>query len=414
VGEGWRRTIALVVAAAMIGAVSACGQNQTTPSAMPGTSAPATPGSSPTEAAPDWQVADIEQPSTVTEAPSGAPVFCSPCHAPQADLLFGVVRSRLGLVAIGVERPVPTLAAVWTSPDGRHWSRVHDFPAEDGTGALAVTADSSRIVIVGADRGGAAAWSSTDGRTWTRAPRSLQLEGPGGGTGMFAVTSWRGGFVAAGHRDDPAHGRASAAVWRSPDGISWQRVADDAPFAGERILGLAATDSAIVAVGGTDISAGAPGLAWRSTDGYHWTRQATPGLAAGAPQAVTARDSGFVAVGVNANDTGSAVWSSPDGSSWTEVSKQEAFQANGAPLRMAAVAPTVAGLVAVGWVSDGGNGSAVVWQSTDGSKWQRKNAIPSFSGAKMDGVTEGPIELVAVGTAGYPDNDQATVWLGPG
>jgi len=32
----------------------------------------------------------------------------------------------------------------------------------------------------------------------------------------------------------------------------------------------------------------------------------------------------------------------------------------------------------------------------------------------MDGVTSGPLGLVAVGTAGYPDNDQSTVWLGPG
>ena len=411
---GSRRTVAAVIAAVGIAAMSGCGQSQRSSGPSPEPSSGATAGASPTVGLSGWQVADIEQPSTVTEAPSSAPVFCSPCHAPQADLLFAVARTSVGLVAVGIERPVPTLAAVWISPDGRQWSRVHDFPAEDGTGALAVAADGARVVIVGADRRGGAAWSSTDGRTWTRAPRSPQLEGPDGGTGMFAVTTWRGGFLAGGHRDDPAHAEAHAAVWHSADGLAWQRGADDPPFAGARILGLAATDSAIVAVGGTDTSAGPPGLAWRSSDGDHWTRISSPAVAAGVPQAVTSRDGRFIAVGVNANDTGSTVWSSPDGSTWTKIPNQESFQANGSPLRMAAVAPTASGLVAVGWQWDGGNGSAAVWQSADGTSWGRESAVPSFSGAKMDGVTSGPLGLVAVGTAGYPDNDQSTVWLGPG
>jgi hypothetical protein len=398
-----------VAAALLLTVIAGCGPG---PTASPHTSPSATAIGSPGVST-DWEVATIEQPASVTSAPSGAPVFCSPCHPAQADLLFGVVRSPFGLIAVGVERPVPTMAAVWTSPDGGHWSRVNEFPADDGTAALAATADTRRVVIVGADHGGATSWSSTDGRTWTRAPRSTQLGGPDGGTSMLAVTPWHDGFIAAGHRDDPAHGKAAGAVWRSADGIAWRRIVEDQAFAGARIMGLASTDRTIVAVGGTDRDAGPPGVAWTSQDGEHWKRVASASPASGPMRAVTAVGAAFIAVGLNADDTGAAVWSSRDGIEWLAVPEQESFQAHGQPIRMAAVARSANGLVAVGWKSDGGNGSAVVWNSPDGIEWRRTEGVPSFSGAEMDGVTAGPVGLVAVGTSGYPDNDQAQVWIGP-
>jgi hypothetical protein len=77
---------------------------------------------------------------------------------------------------------------------------------------------------------------------------------------------------------------------------------------------------------------------------------------------------------------------------------------------MYAAAPSSVGLVAVGWKSDAANGSAVVWISPDGTRWQRTPDLPTFFGAEITGVVAAGPGLVGVGTGGYPDNDNASVW----
>ncbi len=64
---------------------------------------------------------------------------------------------------------------------------------------------------------------------------------------------------------------------------------------------------------------------------------------------------------------------------------QDAFHFYGLPVRMQAVAFGPAGLVAGGWRSDPGKGSAVVWTSPDGQHWSSAWQT-SFSGAQIDAV----------------------------
>lgn len=355
-----------------------------------------------------WDAAGVDQPAALTDAPSAAPRFCSPCHG-QATLMFGVARTGFGLVAVGVQEP-PATAAAWLSGDGRQWARVTAFPAADGSAAVAIAASGQRAVAVGSGHEGALSWVTTDGSTWTQSPPSPALAGPAGGTHMQAVVAWQGGFVAGGSHDDPAAGHTAGAIWVSSDGLAWRRVSADASFGGTRVLGLAADAGTLVAVGTSGDETHGNAVAWVSHDGLRWDRVASPALTAGIMRAVTTDSAGFVAVGLGSADDQAQAWVSHDGNDWQVVPDSPALHVGQLPMRMYAVAPSNVGLVAVGWKSDAGNGSGVAWISSDGLGWLRILDLPTFSGAEITGVVAGGPGLVGVGSSGYPDNDNAAAW----
>jgi hypothetical protein len=131
-------------------------------------------------------------------------------------------------------------------------------------------------------------------------------------------------------------------------------------------------------------------------------------------RAVAAGTRGFVAVGLNGDDSGARAWTSPDGRVWTAVPDAPSLRYYTSPLRMQSIAATPDGFVVGGWRSDAGNGSAVAWTSPDGVTWTQLPWQPSFSGGEMSGVAASGGSILAVGRTGYPDNNQATIWLGAG
>jgi hypothetical protein len=130
--------------------------------------------------------------------------------------------------------------------------------------------------------------------------------------------------------------------------------------------------------------------------------------------AVISTGPGFVAVGENVDQTAAAAWTSTDGSGWLSVSAQPALDNGGLQMVMTAVsASTGGGIVAAGWRTDAGNGSAVVWRSADGTSWTRLAQDNTFSGAGLSCVIGTP-RLMVGGTMGWPDTHAAEVWLPPG
>ncbi len=380
-----------------------------------GTSAPAPIAS--TAASPSgspWTRVEVREPGVVTDAPPGSPpVFCSPCHAAQISLAFAVASTPFGLVAIGIQEP-PAFAVAWVSSDARTWKRVADFPADEGSAALAIAAGAGRVVVVGRDNAGATSWESTDGTRWSRSPDSAALAGPAGATQMTSITAWNGQFIAVGYSDDPIHGTATAAAWSSVDGLAWQRLSvGDPSLAGAHMLAVAAGEPGLVAVGTTGDETDGSGVAWFSAAGVTWNRSGSTSLAGGILRAVTPLGSGFLAVGLRSADDGAAAWRSADGVSWVAVPDQPAFRFGTAPARMVALAQSGDEIVGVGWKSDAGNGSATAWNSADGLAWSHDASDTSFSGAQMAGAAASRFGVVAVGTAGYPDNDAAQMWLRP-
>jgi hypothetical protein len=276
-------------------------------------------------------------------------------------LMWGVTAGGPGLVAVGGENyyfywpeqidPVAfsggdSDAVVWTSPDGASWSRVpHTEAVFGGDGEqqmFGVTAGGPGLVAVGFDgtlgneAGNAAVWTSPDGVTWSRVPHDEAVFGGVGEQRMLGVTSGGPGLVAVGEvsrvfdeiRQSFEPDFSDAAVWTSPDGVTWSRVSLDKTVFGRSNCGR-----------------------WCLDEGM---------------RSVTSRGQGLVAVGFAGFEQvpgHAAVWTSQDGITWTQVlDSQAAFR--GAYPRMFSVTVAGSGLVAVG------RDACVVCGDLDAAVWQ--------------------------------------------
>lgn len=236
--------------------------------------------------------------------------------------LASVVTGGPGLVAVGwvIGSDGPD-AAVWTSVDGLWWSRVaHDTEVFGGPGRQAmtsVTAGGPGLVAVGSDdQGGdtdvAAVWTSTDGRSWSRVPHDETVfAGPNGLRANSVTASGLGLFVVGFEYGQDLSQPITGAVWSSPDGDDWQRLPADAEavFA-EAFLGdVVPYGSGLIAVGGTpsDLKGGV----WESPDGLRWCRVPTDDVVFGSSAVAAGVTLGSDFVGVGAGyraEWGSAVW----------------------------------------------------------------------------------------------------------
>ena len=389
---------------------------------------------------------------------------CEPASFAEA-VMYSVVAGGPGLVAVGgddqgcctqqfhgygkedaLEQAVPPFAdaIVWTSPDGLTWARVpQDETAFGGDGVqqmFSVTVGGPGLVAVGRDglgvdgNGSAAVWTSVDGLTWSRVPHDEAVFGGPGEQRMVSVTDGGPGLVAVG-RDGPTGNEQSvAAVWTSVDGLTWSRVPhDEIVFGGadsQRMLSVIAGGPGLVAVGSDGHTADedfhrideslADAAVWTSVDGLTWSRGTHDEAVLGGPgeqrmDGVTVGGPGLVAVGSvirNGPSEGpplryaAAVWTSPDGLTWSRVTHDEAVFGGPGGLggRMLSVAAGGPGLVAVG--TTGGISNQVwtesVWTSPDGVTWSRLHPDKCCGYEEMVSVTAGGPGLVAVGSEPCP------------
>lgn len=338
--------------------------------------------------------------------------------------MVSVTAGGPGLVAVGgAADPFVARegrAAVWTSVDGRTWSRVpHAESVFGATEMMSVTAGGPGLVAVGESDGAGRAWTSPDGFTWSRVPHNEALSGA---LSMKSVTVGGPGLVAVGWDGGEWQGYwGNAVVWTSPDGVTWSRVPhNEAIFGGGWVgmVGVTAGGPGLVAVGGewVDEIEGSRAVVWTSPDGFTWSRvphnQAVFGNAE--MSGVTAGGPGLVAFG--SADEATAVWTSPDGFTWSRVPSSEAVF-GGAD--MSAVTVGGPGLVAVGTDSQG----AVAWTSADGITWSRVPHSEEVFGAgpyrldlRMTSVAASGHTIVAVGSHAIHNNFQysdseAAVWV---
>ena len=263
-----------------------------------------------------------------------------------------------------------TSTAAPASLPSASWSRVsHDesvFGGEDFQGMFGITVGGPGLVAVGWDASGedidAAVWTSSGGFVWSRVPGDETPLSGAGNQEMFGITVGGPGLVAVGR--DGLDGDQDAAVWTSPDGVTWSRVRhDEAAFGGAGIQVMLA-----VAVGGPGLVA----VGWDGSGGGD--------------------ESG--------GDTVAAVWTSPDGVTWSRIQHDAAVFGAGI-LEMNGVTSGGPGLVAVGWGGPDGDQDAAVWTSPDGVTWSRvRHDEAAFGGAgiqAMRGLAVGGPGLVAVG-----------------
>ena len=325
-----------------------------------------------------------------------------------------------GFVAVG---QAGDDAAVWTSPDGRSWTRVpHQAALADGD-MHGIVAGGPGLVAVGQDWSGpthvAAVWTSSDGATWFRVSHDDALFGSSGDeqSTMRAVTAGGPGLVAVGSLVPTGRSDARAAVvWTSVDGLNWTRVPHDESVLGDLsgMNGVGVGGPGLVAVGGSTV--------WTSPDGLAWSR--TYEIDSGYMSAITPGGPGLVAVGTDGD--AAAVWTSRGGTSWTRVPHDDAVFSGPQSQSMNSVIAGPGGLVAVG--SDytilldpehrPGLAApvAAVWTSPDGMSWSR---VPQnellFGGADnkdsnlVRAVTAGDRQFVAVGLESV--RSRAAIWI---
>jgi hypothetical protein len=140
-----------------------------------------------------------------------------------------------------------------------------DAPGEQIMKAVVTTSDGERLIAVGTDSRdeSAAVWSSTDGRSWTRV-HSRALRGPGVAD-IAGVISYGEGLIMVGTWGPP--GDRDATAWLSPDGRRWERTSP--PGLGgpgnQVIKAVVLLDGRLVAVGNdTGVGDGDPAV-WIGT-----------------------------------------------------------------------------------------------------------------------------------------------------
>ena len=225
-----------------------------------------------------------------------------------------------GFVAVGYVNTTAGLdMAWWHSTDGHHWrSGAPLEPGDQAAFGLAQSGDT--VVAVGVhqtdgDQTFAIEDGSEDGAVWVWDGNGFaRVLSPAFGTElqelMWDVVATDDGFVAGGRTYTDAADPVDAAVWVSPDGLTWESRPVEPALEGDQseVIDrlMAAPDGSVVAagrVGGADLDLGI----WHSVDGRTWelvVHQTAPGLQI--PRRI--RMIGGTAVAAGMSDDGAAVW----------------------------------------------------------------------------------------------------------
>jgi hypothetical protein len=331
--------------------------------------------------------------STTTPRPLPPGTSWSAAVVPGLDQVVGLAADGDGLIAVGTAAGRPAvqryLEGSWSGQRVQVGSGAMNAVVVDRTG----TAVAAGRVDYGPRNVDAAVWRRSEDGDWVltcghRECGDAARGAVGGRQTILAVTATeRGSFVAVGQEkasDSPVY---HGAVWRSEDGLKWERVADeDLNQPDEAMNGVAAIEDRLVAVG----RSGRDGAAWMSTDdGVSWRKVPDEQLEAQGRSAqvlaVHSGPSGVVAVGserrVSGGKSGAAAWFSATGGSWSRMPVRDVEFSR---QQMADVVSTPRAFFAVG--TDLGKNEAAVWRSAEGTAWRRESST-AFSVGKAPGMS---------------------------
>jgi len=201
-----------------------------------------------------------------TRAGDSADMDVGPCldtgEEPACGGMRAVVATGSGFIAVGQSRTsadptVPSQPVAWTSSDGSIWTR-SDIGLDFDGHLSGVSAGGPGLVAVGTvcqpdcfgSAAGGIAATSVDGATWIATPVS--------GAAVLSDAASAGGPVfALGIVDADVDQTAELQMWRSDDGVSWQRVTSlpTIPDAtGYRAADIAAAGDQVIILGWADVT----------------------------------------------------------------------------------------------------------------------------------------------------------------
>ncbi|GLX08494.1 hypothetical protein [Microbispora sp. NBRC 16548] len=301
--------------------------------------------------------------------------------------------------------------AVYTSQDGRKWTRSADLGGIPGTlRGLAIT--DAGVLVAGGDKRGPGDVENlpvliTAGKG--EAAHTVPLKEIAGLNRLARdtadVAASGGTFVAVG----AANG--DAAIWTSGNnGANWKDAAFPDLLGGpgrQALSGVAHGPRGWLAAGSTttDPAVTRP-LLVTSADGKSWRPGPAVEVPAGhfllAPSMVAAGPKGYVLAGEDRSATGTlpALWFSPDLKRFTR-SAPGSMPAGGAGVRLYDVTATPDGFMAVGGSGTADRETGVVWVSTDGLNWNARGRVlpPDTTSAGLRHVVATEAGVVVAGTA---------------
>ena len=333
--------------------------------------------------------------------------------------LYAVAQGQDGLVALGLRREADgtTSRLLLGSADGSSWEAMAVFEGEAIPTSI-IAAGPGLVAAGRVDADNCYGWNavffhSADGISWTQVPPSAGL----GNAEVYGLVAVGSGLVAIGEtclRTPVVESTwEGAVVWTSPDGLTWDRVAE--PSGLDEAHWLEAVGSRVVAIGWEATDGPQPIVtAFVSEDGISWT-QAFRDESGGGSGASAVGGQGYTVAGRRGTELirltasqGSgrmSAWSSPDGLTWTRAEVE---------------VPDIGRLRAVAgvggwWVAAGLDDQDVpaVWTSQDGLGWGRvPDDTTTFgtAGGIVDMVAHGS-DLVAVGMVIDDTGEHAAAWL---
>lgn len=209
---------------------------------------------------------------------------------------------------------------VWESRDGRTWTRAALPLSGLNSAYLDYVQHDGAIYALGKHRGSdydititPVVQQTTDYRTWRQLGTSTTLPK----LFFYGSADFKGWMWIVGGRTKDT---VSSAIWRSKDGLAWEKVTDAAPFGGRENPQLVTFKDRLWLIGGGG-SAGTGGAVWSSADGVSW-REEAKALNTFEPfgYAAAVFDGKIWLLGANRSGSfSSEMLVSDDGRSWTPV-----------------------------------------------------------------------------------------------
>jgi hypothetical protein len=254
--------------------------------------------------------------------------------------------------------------------------------------------------------------SSSDGLHWT-AGRSLNMEGLKYAVQITQVVEGPAGLLAVGRYPGAACGGPPGieALWTSPDGLIWTRVALSADFVSAGVFAINAGSTGYVAAG--TLKDGLTQAVWLSPDGVTWHQVGLPKATFGTVvvNGATNFGAGYVIAGAVRGDEGCggyntltpSLWWSADGTSWTRSKLAGAAPSTDAWIALTRISDHSLVAIATEWNAATQVTSEQVWATADGRTWKAVESPSSLLGTGIlsDGQ-RGLAVVIPLETAGSP------------